>query len=110
MHLNYIDWHVTPFRADRFYEIWRPACARTLSYGAKSWSLSRSEDDPLLIRQASVWESKEDFERWWHSDEASAARQDAISYYAKPVLPEWHLLADIESATAPEPQAAASES
>jgi hypothetical protein len=89
----YIDWHVAPFRADRWFEIWEPAAERALAFGAKSWSLTRSEDDPLLFRQATVWESRADFERYWYSDEVSASREAAIAYYGKPVLPSWHSIA-----------------
>ena len=92
----YIDWHVTPFRADRFLEIWTPAAARVLAFGATSWSLTRSIDDPLHIRQAAVWESHDDFERYWYSEETTAAREEAINYYGKPVLPDWHSLVGSE--------------
>ena len=92
----YIDWHVTPFRADQFLEIWTPAAARVLAFGATSWSLTRSIDDPLHIRQAAVWESHDDFERYWYSDEVTAAREEAINYYGKPVLPDWHSIVGSE--------------
>lgn len=88
--VNYIDWHVTPFRADRWFEIWEKAAARSLSFGAKSWSITRSEDNPLLFRQATIWDDRADFERYWFSDEIAALREEAINYYGKPVLPEWH--------------------
>jgi hypothetical protein len=90
MEVCYIDWHVTPFRADRWYEIWEPGAERAMAFGAKSWTLTRSFDDPLLFRQASVWENRGDFERYWYSDEVSAIREQAINYYAKPILPSWH--------------------
>ena len=92
----HIDWHVTPFRADQFLEIWTPAASRVLAFGATSWSLTRSIDDPLHIRQTAVWESHDDFDRYWYSDEVSAAREEAINYYGKPVLPDWHSLLDSE--------------
>ncbi len=92
----YIDWHVTPFRADRFLEIWTPAAARVLAFGATSWSLTRNIDDPLHIRQAAIWESHDDFERYWYSEEVTAAREEAINYYGKPVLPVWHSLVGAE--------------
>jgi hypothetical protein len=88
----YIDWHVTPFRAERWFEIWEPAAARALSFGAKSWSLTRSEDDPLLFRQSSIWDERGDFERYWFSEEISKTREAAIGYYGKPLLPSWHTL------------------
>jgi hypothetical protein len=92
----YIDWHVTPFRVDQFLEIWTPAAARVLAFGATSWSLTRSIDDPLHIRQTAVWESHDDFDRYWYSKETTAAREEAINYYGKPVLPDWHSLVGSE--------------
>ena len=88
----YIDWHVTPFRADLFLETWRPAAGRAMAFGAKSWSLTRNTEDPLHVRQAAVWEKREDFERYWFSDEISAAREQLINYYSIPILPVWHSL------------------
>ena len=92
----YIDWHVTPFRADRFLEVWRPAAARAPAFGARSWSLTRNTEDPLHIRQTMVWEGREDFERYWYSEEISAAREATINYYSMPVLPVWHSLVGAE--------------
>ena len=88
----YIDWHITPFRAERWYEIWEPAAARAMAFGAKGWSLTRNIEDPLHFRQASAWESREDFERYWYSNELAELREQAINYYAKPLLPVWHVL------------------
>ena len=92
----YIDWHVTPFRANEFLEIWRPAAARALAFGAGSWSLTRNIEDPLHIRQSATWERREDFERYWYSEEISTAREAAVNYYGKPVLPVWHSLVGTE--------------
>jgi heme-degrading monooxygenase HmoA len=86
----YIDWHVTPFRADRFIEVWRPAAGRAMAFGAKSWSLTRNTEDPLHVRQAAVWERREDFERYWFSEEISEARAEAHSLYEVPLLPVWY--------------------
>ena len=57
------DWHIVPFRADRWLDVWEPAAGRMPAYGAKSWTLTRSVDDPLHFQQSSVWESRADFER-----------------------------------------------
>lgn len=90
MDVNFIDFNVTPFRADRFFEIWEPAAARSMAFGAKSWKISRSEDNPLLFRQETVWENRADFERYWFSEELQQKRTEAINYYGKPLLPSWH--------------------
>jgi hypothetical protein len=88
----YIDWHVHPFRAERWYEIWEPGAARAMAFGAKGWSLTRNVEDPLHFRQASVWEKRDDFERYWYSDEIAGLREQALNYYNKPLLPIWHVL------------------
>ena len=87
-----LDWHVAPFRADRWLDLWQPAAARMPAFGAKSWSLTRSIDDPLMFRQATVWEDRGDFERYWFSDELAETRERALNYYNKPVQPTWHRL------------------
>ena len=87
-----LDWHIAPFRADRFLDLWEPAAARMPAYGAKSWTLTRSTDDPLAIRQSSVWESRADFERYWFSEEIEKARAAVIDLYDLPLLPTWHTL------------------
>ena len=91
-----LDWHVAPFRADRWLVLWEPAAARMAAIGAKDWSLTRSIDDPLAFRQSAVWESREDFERYWFSEETEAARAKIIDLYDKPLLPTWHTLVDEE--------------
>jgi hypothetical protein len=87
-----IDWHIVPFRADRWLDLWEPAAARMPSFGAKSWSLTRSVDDPLHFLQSSVWERRADFERYWFSNEIEAARAAIINLHDLPLLPGWHTL------------------
>lgn len=107
-HINFIDWHTHPFRSDRWLETWRPALDRALAFGASSCYLTRSIDDPLLFRQVSVWDNKEDFERYWASDEIRTLRETALSYFNKPLLPAWHSVAG-EARAAGEPEAEAEE-
>ncbi len=76
--LNYIDWHIHPFRADRWLEIWRPALDRALAFGAKACYLTRDADDPLHFRQVTAWDDHADFERYWYSDEIAALRESAL--------------------------------
>jgi|SRR3954451_24918956 len=87
-----IDWHVAPFRTDRWYEAWLPSAGRALAFGATSWSLTRSVDDPLAFRQSAVWNDRADFERYWYSEEIATARERIIDLYDKPLLPSWHTL------------------
>jgi len=87
-----LDWHIAPFRRDRWLEAWEPAAAKCIAYGAKSWSLTRADDDPLYFQQTMVWEDKADFERYWYSQEVADARQAVLNWYVIPLLPTWHTL------------------
>jgi hypothetical protein len=87
-----LDWHIAPLRADRFLDCWEPAAAKMPAFGAKSWSLTRSIDDPLAFQQTSLWDKHSDFERYWFSPEIEAARTSIIDIYDLPLLPSWHSL------------------
>jgi heme-degrading monooxygenase HmoA len=87
--VNVVDWHLHPSRVDRWYGAWMPALARAEAYGATAARMARSEDDPLHFRQETIWESREDFERFWSSDEAARAREQAHDYYNKPLSSSW---------------------
>ncbi|HEU5105357.1 MAG TPA: hypothetical protein VFU11_05910 [Solirubrobacterales bacterium] len=91
-----LDWHISPFRADRFLDLWEASAAKAPAYGAKSWSLTRSTDDPLAFRQTMVWEKRSDFERYWYSEEIEQARAAIIDLYDIPLLPAWHILVAAE--------------
>ena len=92
-----LDWHIAPFRADRWLDVWETAAARMPAFGAKSWSLTRSDEDTLAYEQTMVWEDKADFERYWFSPEIAEARQSVIGWYVIPLLPEWHTLIAAQS-------------
>lgn len=85
-----IDWHVNPMRADRWAEAWLPAAERALAFGATRYTLTRSEDDPLHFRQTMVWDRREDFDRYWSSDEVTDVREEIMNLYNKPIAPSWH--------------------
>jgi hypothetical protein len=87
-----IEWHVTPFRADRWLELWEPAAARMPAFGAKRWALMRSIDDPLTFHQQATWADQSDFDRYWFSDEITVARENIIDLYDKPLKPSWYSL------------------
>ncbi|HEX5609695.1 MAG TPA: hypothetical protein VFX45_06365 [Solirubrobacterales bacterium] len=91
-----LDWHVAPFRADRWLDVWEPAAAKMSAYGGKNWSLTRSIDDPLAFQQSAEWESRADFERYWFSEEIEAAREATIDFYDIPMLPSWHTVVAAE--------------
>jgi hypothetical protein len=91
-----LDWHIAPFRADRFLDLWEPAAAKMPAYGASSWSLTRSIDDPLAFQQTAAWSKRSDFERYWFSDEIEAARAGVVDLHDILLLPTWHTLVAVE--------------
>jgi len=91
-HVNFIEWRVHPFRSDRWLEAWSPALDRALAFGAKRAFLTRNYEDRLHFRQVTVWESRDDFERYWASDEIEALKLAALNYFNKPLLPVWHTM------------------
>jgi heme-degrading monooxygenase HmoA len=95
-----LDWHVSPLRGHRWLDVWEPAAAKCSAYGAKSWSLTRGDEDPLGFQLTTVWESKADFERFWYSQEVAEAREATIGWYNIPILPTWHTLIAAESIVA----------
>ena len=92
--LVFILWHANPFRGDKFEDAWRPAAQAALDYGASSWAFIRSKDDPLDFIQLASFASKQDFERYWYSEELAEARAEASGLYQVPVLPQWLRVVD----------------
>ena len=85
-----ILWHANPFRGDKFEDAWRPAAAAALDYGASWWAFYRSKDDPLDFTQVAIFEDKQQFERYWYSEQLAEARAECSGLYEVPVLPIWH--------------------
>jgi hypothetical protein len=84
-----ILWHANPFRGDKFEDAWRPAAAAALDYGASWWAFYRSKDDPLDFTQVAIFEDKQQFERYWYSEQLAEARAEASGLFEVPVTPIW---------------------
>jgi quinol monooxygenase YgiN len=84
-----IDYHLTPFRAEKFASLYGPAVPRVLAYGAKGYSFYRSQEDSDHFVHQSLWEDRADFQRYWHSREMHLARERIIGLYEQPVIPSW---------------------
>jgi heme-degrading monooxygenase HmoA len=84
-----IDFHLTPFRAEKFSTIYRPIVPRVMVYGAKGYSFYRSEEDSDHFVHASLWEDRADFQRFWFSREMTEMRQKTVGLYGQLLLPAW---------------------
>ena len=87
-----IDFHTTPFRAERFLELYLPGVPRTLAYGAAGYLFYRSEEDPQHFVHLSFWQDRSDFDRYWFSREMQQVRQSIAGLHEQPVLPHWGYL------------------
>ena len=85
-----LDWVVTPFRAQRFVDLYRPAIKRPLSYGASSLLFYRSEEDSDHFVHLILWEDRADFHRWWFSQEMQDIRVAVSGLHGQPLLPKWN--------------------
>ena len=85
-----LDYVVTPFRAQRFVDLYRPAIARPLAYGASGYLFYRSEDDSDHFVHMSFWEDRAGFDRWWFSREMQESQLPSIGLHGQPLLPHWH--------------------
>jgi quinol monooxygenase YgiN len=89
-----IDYHLTPFRADRFATLYRPIVPRVMAYGAKGYAFYRSEDDSDHFVHSSLWEDRADFQRYWMSREMQETREKTAGLYEQPVVPGWAMILD----------------
>ena len=84
-----IKWAANPFRGDTFEEEWLPVAEAALDYGATQWALYRNTDGRLDFVQEAVFPSKADFDRYWYSEEVSAAREKLAGMFQIPILPTY---------------------
>jgi heme-degrading monooxygenase HmoA len=89
-----LDYVVTPFREQRFVDLYRPAIARPRTYGASGYLFYRSEDDSAHFVHMSFWENRADFDRWWFSREMQEVRVAVAGLHGQPLLPHWHTVID----------------
>ena len=92
-----IPWAINPFRGDAFEAAWTPVAEAALDFGATWWALYRSSDGSLDFRQLAIFPSKAHFERYWYSEELSAARIDIAGYFQVPLLPTFHTVSGMGS-------------
>ena len=90
----HVEYHTTPFRAERFLELYTPAISRVLAYGATGYVFYRSEEDPDHFVHISYWEDRSDFDRYWFSREMQEVRERTAGLHGQPVLPHWGLVLD----------------
>ena len=73
--VNIINWHINPLRADRWYQVWMPAVERARVVRCDLLLADPLRGRPSPLPQTTIWEDRDDFERFWSSDEIADARE-----------------------------------
>jgi hypothetical protein len=84
-----IKWIANPFRGDVFEELWLPVAEAALDYGATHWAFYRNSDGRLDFLQEAIFPSKQDFDRYWYSEEVAEARVKGSGLFQVPILPTY---------------------
>jgi hypothetical protein len=101
----HIPWYANGFRADKLGSALAGIAPIALRYGARSYSVYRSQDDRYKFLQTAEFERKADWERYWLGEEFIDFRVLTSSWYQVPVLYVWH---DLVVAGSLEPEAVGS--
>ncbi len=96
-----VKWVANPFRGDAFEEIWLPAAAAAVDYGATGWAFFRAKDGLLDFVQWAFFPAVVDFDRYWYSEEIAAARAKASGLYQVPLLPKYYEIVGQGSVSVP---------
>ena len=89
MGIVHIPWYATGFRADKLEAALMGIAPVALRYGARSYQVHRFRDDRYKFLQTAEFETKLEFDRYWHGPEFTDFRVLASSWYQVPVLYGW---------------------
>ncbi len=97
----HIPWYATGFRHNKLADGLAGIAPVAVRYGARSYQVHRFRDDLYKFLQIAEFESKRDFDRYWHGPEFTDFRVLGSSWYQVPVLYSW---ADLVTAGTLEPE------
>jgi hypothetical protein len=101
----HIPWYATGLRHDKLAAALAGIAPVALRYGARSYSLYRSQDDRYKFLQTAEFDSKRDWDRYWMGPEFTEFRVLCSSWFQVPVVYGW---TDLVVAGTLEPEALAS--
>jgi hypothetical protein len=85
----HIPWYATGFRHDKLAAALTGIAPVAVRYGARSYQVYRVRDDLYKFLQTAEFESKLDFDRYWHGHEFTDFRVLCSSWYQVPVTYTW---------------------
>ena len=89
MGIVHIPWYATGFRHDKLAAALAGIAPVAVRYGARTYSVHRFRDDRYKFLQTAEFESKLDFDRYWHGPEFIDFRVLCSSWYQVPVTYSW---------------------
>jgi hypothetical protein len=85
----HIPWYATGFRHDKLAAALAGIAPVAVRYGARTYSVHRFRDDRYKFLQTAEFETKLDFDRYWHGPEFTDFRVLCSSWYQVPVTYSW---------------------
>lgn len=85
----HISFYATVFRGDKLHEALQEIAAKSLHYGATGWGVWRYRDDMYKMLVSWDFESKDDWDSYWNSQDFLDFRILNQSYYQVPLLYYW---------------------
>jgi hypothetical protein len=81
-----VPWYSTLFRADRFEDALKEIAPVVMRYGATSFHVYRSLEDPYRFWQWAAVPDKLTWERYWYGEEMSRWRVEHSGCYQVPIV------------------------
>ena len=85
----HIPWYATGLRGDRIEAALAGIAPIAVRYGARTYSVHRFREDRYKFLQTAEFESKLDFDRYWHGPEFTDFRVLCSSWYQVPIVYTW---------------------
>jgi hypothetical protein len=85
----HIPWYATGLRHDRLAAALTGIAPVAIRYGARSYQVHRFREDRYKFLQTAEFETKLDFDRYWHGPEFVDFRVLAASWFQVPIVYTW---------------------
>ena len=85
----HIPFYATLFRGDKMHAALQEIAAKAPHYGATGWAVYRYQDDRYKFLVSFDFESKDEWNRFWNSEDFIDFRIANHSYFQIPLLYSW---------------------
>jgi hypothetical protein len=89
MAVVHIPWYATGFRSDKLEAALAGIAPVALRYGARSYQVHRFRDDRYKFLQTAEFDTKLDFDRYWHGPEFVDFRVLCAGWFQAPMTYGW---------------------